>query len=482
MRKSADRWMKHWDFILLDLLCMLVCALISTVLVRGMHNPFSVPLFRFQLSVLMGAQMLVIAFFETYNRIVRRNVFEEIIAVFKFAFATVFGVLAFLFIFHSSQEVSRLEYGLTIVLYFILDIVLRQANKRRILAGSHDRADKRTLVLITSSEQVREAMRKLYDRSTVRGFDVTGIVLMDEGADPELFADLKIPVYVIGEEAILYICHNHVDEVFILQTDNMIFPRRVVDIMTEMGIDVNYSNTLMERYTEYHRLGQFDVVTTTIRSASAGELLLKRVMDIVGGVVGCLLTGIIFLFIAPAIYKQSPGPIFFAQERVGKNGKIFKMYKFRSMYMDAEQRKADLMAKNRIHDGLMFKIDDDPRIIGSEKKDKNGKPAGIGNFIRNTSLDEFPQFFNVLKGDMSMVGTRPPTKDEWVKYNYHHRIRMSAKPGITGMWQVSGRSQITDFNQVVALDRYYIEHWSLALDIKILFKTVSTVIKHDGAF
>ena len=129
----------------------------------------------------------------------------------------------------------------------------------------------------------------------------------------------------------------------------------------------------------------------------------------------------------------------------------------------------------------MFKMDDDPRIIGSEKKGRDGKPKGIGNFIRNTSLDEFPQFFNVLKGDMSLIGTRPPTVDEWNRYDPQHRIRMSAKPGITGMWQVSGRSKITDFEEVVALDRYYIEHWSLWLDLKILLKTVMVVLRHEGA-
>ena len=117
----------------------------------------------------------------------------------------------------------------------------------------------------------------------------------------------------------------------------------------------------------------------------------------------------------------------------------------------------------------------------SEKKDKYGRPKGIGNFIRNTSLDEFPQFYNVLKGDMSLVGTRPPTVDEWNHYDPHHRIRMSTKPGITGMWQVSGRSKITDFEQVVALDKMYIEHWSIWLDFRILAKTVQVVLKHEGA-
>ena len=149
--------------------------------------------------------------------------------------------------------------------------------------------------------------------------------------------------------------------------------------------------------------------------------------------------------------------------------------------MDAEERKKALMEQNKISDGMMFKMDDDPRIIGSEKKDKNGKPRGIGNFIRKTSLDEFPQFWNVLKGDMSLVGTRPPTLDEWEKYDLHHRVRMSIKPGITGLWQISGRSDITDFEEVVRLDREYIQNWSIWLDFKILFKTVGVVLRHEGA-
>ena len=149
--------------------------------------------------------------------------------------------------------------------------------------------------------------------------------------------------------------------------------------------------------------------------------------------------------------------------------------------MDAEERKKALMDQNKISDGMMFKMDDDPRIIGSEKKDKNGKPAGIGNFIRKTSIDEFPQFWNVLKGDMSLVGTRPPTLDEWAQYDPHHRVRMSIKPGITGLWQISGRSDITDFEEVVRLDREYIQNWSVWLDLKILFKTVGVVLRHEGA-
>lgn len=203
--------------------------------------------------------------------------------------------------------------------------------------------------------------------------------------------------------------------------------------------------------------------------------------DIICGALGCILTLVICIFIGPAIYIASPGPIFFSQERVGKNGKKFKMYKFRSMYLDAEERKAELMKDNKLGDGKMFKLDFDPRVIGNKVMPDGSHKAGIGEFIRKTSLDEFPQFFNVLKGDMSIVGTRPPLISETNLYEYQHFARLAIKPGITGMWQVSGRSEIIDFDEVVKLDKYYIENWNLGLDIKILIKTVLVVVCKKGA-
>ena len=151
------------------------------------------------------------------------------------------------------------------------------------------------------------------------------------------------------------------------------------------------------------------------------------------------------------------------------------------MYMDAEERKAELMKENRVQDGMMFKLDFDPRIIGSKKLPDGTIKKGVGNFIRDWSLDEFPQFLNVLKGDMSLVGTRPPTVDEWDKYELHHRARLATKPGLTGMWQVSGRSNITDFEEIVRLDADYIENWSLKLDLKIILKTFKVVFAKEGA-
>lgn len=195
---------------------------------------------------------------------------------------------------------------------------------------------------------------------------------------------------------------------------------------------------------------------------------IKRMMDIAGALVGSVMALIAMAVLAIPIKLESPGPLLFCQKRVGLNGRVFDFYKIRSMYVDAEERKKELMAKNKMS-GLMFKMDDDPRI------------TKIGKFIRKTSIDELPQFFNVLRGDMSLVGTRPPTLDEYEHYQSHHKRRLSMKPGITGLWQVSGRSNIEDFEEVVRLDVEYIDNWSIWADIKLLFRTVAVVFTGKGA-
>ena len=216
------------------------------------------------------------------------------------------------------------------------------------------------------------------------------------------------------------------------------------------------------------KMGALTVLSGNAQKVALGDAIAKRVLDIIGGIVGLILTGVFVIIVGPAIVIESPGPIFFSQTRIGKNGRRFKIYKFRSMYMDAEERKKELMEQNKMS-GLMFKMDDDPRI------------TKVGKFIRKTSIDEFPQFWNVLKGDMSLVGTRPPTEDEFKQYKARYKKRLSMKPGITGLWQVSGRSSITDFEDVVKLDVQYIENWSFGMDLKILVQTVLVVLKHDGA-
>ncbi|MBU4524197.1 MAG: sugar transferase [Desulfomicrobium sp.] len=201
---------------------------------------------------------------------------------------------------------------------------------------------------------------------------------------------------------------------------------------------------------------------------STSGLFYKRILDLFGGAVGFGIFLVMLPFVALAIRLDSPGPIFFRQTRVGRNNRHFELYKFRTMFADAEARKQELMCRNEMQ-GCMFKLKDDPRI------------TPVGRFLRKTSLDEFPQFINVLCGDMSLVGTRPPTPDEVGLYEPWQRRRISMKPGITGLWQVSGRNKINDFQDVVALDLAYIDGWRFMHDIEILFKTVRVVLARDGA-
>ena len=214
--------------------------------------------------------------------------------------------------------------------------------------------------------------------------------------------------------------------------------------------------------------GDYSVLTYSRFQSSYKRLIIKRLTDIVGGLVGLIITLILTPFIAIAIKVDSPGPVFFSQTRIGRNGRRFKIYKFRSMYIDAEERKKELEKENEMS-GLMFKMTNDPRV------------TKVGEFIRKTSLDELPQFWNIVKGDMSLVGTRPPTEDEFNEYNQYYRRRISMTPGLTGLWQVSGRSDIEDFDEVVQLDLRYIDHWSLTLDLKIILQTIAVVFKGRGA-
>lgn len=206
--------------------------------------------------------------------------------------------------------------------------------------------------------------------------------------------------------------------------------------------------------------------TPSERAGQIAQSRLKRALDIFGSLVGLSFVAILLVPIAVAIKLDSPGPIFFRQTRVGLNGKCFSIWKFRSMVTDAERLKASV--KNQAQ-GCFFKNDNDPRV------------TRVGAFLRKTSLDEFPQFLNVLTGDMSLVGTRPPTVDEVEQYQPHHWRRLHVKPGLTGEWQVNGRSKVRDFEDVVALDIAYQNKWSFFYDLQIIFKTVLVVINKDGA-
>ncbi len=260
--------------------------------------------------------------------------------------------------------------------------------------------------------------------------------------------------------------HNVIDEIYFALDRHD--PERPFPIDTYLDIAEQAGKTskIILNINEYRhsscdfaRLADFPLVVLHPVTLDPDQILIKRLVDIAGALVGMALNAVLFPFLALAIKLDSPGPIFFTQQRVGENGRLFSLYKYRSMNVDAEERKKELADQNEL-DGAVFKMSNDPRV------------TRVGRLLRKLSLDELPQFWNVLKGEMSLVGTRPPTPAEVAEYQLQHYRRLSIKPGLTGMWQVSGRNQITDFDQIVALDTRYIDQWSLWLDFKIIFKTV----------
>ena len=225
---------------------------------------------------------------------------------------------------------------------------------------------------------------------------------------------------------------------------------------------------LLKGKIEVGQLGELGSIVFRDVVMTGWQRYAKRGMDLIGSVFGLIVTSPLFAGIALAIKIDSPGPVFFVQERVGKNGRIFRMLKFRSMFEDAEERLEELLDENEA-EGALFKMTNDPRI------------TRVGKFLRRYSLDEFPQILNVIRGDMSLVGPRPPLQREIEEYEGWQLKRVDTVPGMTGLWQVSGRSDLP-FEEMVRIDIYYIEHWSLWLDIKILLKTIPAVISGRGAY
>ena len=267
----------------------------------------------------------------------------------------------------------------------------------------------------------------------------------------------------------------NIDQVYIMQKRerDIVVIQQYIDLCIQMGVTCRVVVDIYRRRKSYSynsSVGTYPVITYHTISLNNWELLVKRIFDIIFSVLAIIITSPVMLLTVVAIKLDSPGPALFKQVRVGKNGRHFKIWKFRSMYVDAEEMKHKLLSQNEVKDGMMFKMKNDPRI------------TRVGRVIRKLSIDELPQFFNVLSGSMSFVGTRPPTLDEVEKYQTNQWRRISIKPGITGMWQVSGRSNIKDFNEVVRLDVEYIDSWNLLLDLKLLLKTVSVVFAHTDSY
>lgn len=480
-RKRAGGWLKHVDFIALDALCLQMAFMLAYAVRMGPSSPYGDETYRGMGAVLLLANLTVVLLTGAFSGVLKRGRYEELGATLKQALFIEAALAAYVFAAQKSEGYSRFVVYLTGILYACISYYARCLWKG-ILSRRRTAAERRSLIIVTEEDLAEGLVKEAMD-DDLNQFLVTGLAILDKDMRGQTIAG--VPVVAKGNDVAEAVCGSWVDEALVVLPRERPYPEELAERLASMGVVVHVSVFRAEEQggmkQSVGHVGAHTVLTTSMSTATLAQQLAKRSLDIIGGMIGCLMTGILFLFLAPAILITDPGPVFFTQKRVGMNGKQFKIYKFRSMYMDAEERKKELMERNRHSDGLMFKMEADPRIIGSKVLSDGTVKKGLGNFIRDWSLDEFPQFFNVLKGDMSLVGTRPPTLDEWERYEPHHRARLAMRPGITGLWQVSGRSKITDFEEVVKLDTKYIIEWSMGLDFRILLKTVRVVFGKDGA-
>ncbi|MDO5541570.1 MAG: sugar transferase [Eubacteriales bacterium] len=450
-----------------DLICILLSYAASLFIRFG--SVFSVPQIHPTLLIVQAAVYITICYtLDIYQGIYQRGYYKELKNVVEINLILAAVTLTVLFFTKKGTEYSRSVciwfFALNILFIYINRLVI----KKWVLPKFRHGSSSQKIMVVSTRERAPEVIDRLI-REKDGSYYISSAAVID--ADERGTVLQGVPVCACREDMYESALRNVVDAVVV---DLPYDTRGLSDILEKfesMGVTIY---VLLDEAIfgmsnmEIDQVGCYIAATSQIVHMNTRQMIAKRFMDILGGLVGVILTGILTLFLGPAIKLESKGPIFFSQDRVGKNGRIFKIYKFRSMCNDAETKKKELEKQNKMQ-GLMFKIDDDPRI------------TRVGKFIRKTSLDEFPQFWNVLKGDMSLVGTRPPTLDEFWQYELHHKKRLSMKPGITGLWQISGRSDITDFEEVVKLDAKYIEEWNFGLDIKILLKTVGMIFTGEGA-
>lgn len=417
------------------------------------------------------------------NEFLKRGHLIEFFSVTKYNACLSVGGASILFLVKFAEDYSRLMFVYFIVINELLTYVLHVLLKKYLRKHYKDEKNQTKLLVICEEDYAEDLCRQLKEKMAV-GYFIEGVVLWrKENSSKELPKELCIerkkgesplvlPVFGSESDYPEKVKLLALDEVFLyLPNQTKTVVKEIIDTFKIMGVTSHYSIDVADLYTNVSSvdtMAGFTVVSYSMNQVDYNKRMLKRMMDIAGAFIGCIITILVTPFVAAAIKLESKGPVLFKQKRVGRNGRVFHIYKFRSMYIDAEERKKELEAQNEMS-GLMFKMEHDPRI------------TKVGSFLRKTSIDELPQFFNILKGDMSLVGTRPPTVDEYEKYNFHYKRRLSMTPGLTGMWQVNGRSEITNFDDVVKFDLEYIDNWSLTLDIKILFQTIGVVLFRKGS-
>ena len=457
---------------LLDILCIAVAVPAAywtrdllPVNTRGSLVPLSDywPFLVFSMLLWIGATW----FFQVYESFRTRSVWPEIGRITKALVAVALVQVAAIFFLRLAEDVSRLFFGTFFVLAFALIVgnraILRQIARSARRSGHNTRV----FAVVGSGDLAHDVVATVADHPEW-GLQFAGHVLLDEGGRASAPSELVLgSVSQLGQ----ILDDNVIDEViFAVPRERLSSVEGAFRLCQEQGAGARVCLDLFDVGGAHVALGELDgLPMLSFNRAPTDEvaLLFKRAFDVVSSAIALALFSPVLVAAAVAVKLESPGPVFFRQTRVGKNGRPFTMLKFRSMHIDAEARLDSLRALNEVS-GPVFKMKNDPRV------------TRVGSFMRRTSLDELPQFLNVLAGEMSIVGPRPPVPAEVRQYQRWQRRRLSVKPGITCTWQVSGRSDIS-FDQWMELDLAYIDTWSLWQDVRICLRTVPAVLLSRGA-
>ena len=476
--QTKNQWYKHLDFFVIDFVFTMAAYFVAVLIRLHQISAEFIEIYWEMALALIPIILLIELGTNPHRNIERRPLFREFYSSLEYVSEATIFLLLVQYLLQVGAEFSRGAFIYFWIFGTALVFAARSILKRirgRIQAARSRQAG---IILVVDGDNPEETVA-YFRAHGEKQYNISAVAVLH--ADEAVTEQTKEAIAVASgdpeklvltdtEELFTY-AENHSACEILLSISDVAIEQQIIREMLLMGITshVNLNRDFEGMpHMQVETLADQLVITSSIQPFSPFQRAVKRLVDILGALIGLLITFLMMLIIGPIIRIQSHGSVFFSQIRVGKNGKKFKMYKFRSMYVDAEKRKAELMKQNEMS-GPIFKIADDPRIIP------------IGKFIRKFSIDELPQFWNVLIGNMSLVGTRPPTVDEWEQYTAHHKARLAIKPGITGLWQVSGRNEITDFEKIVALDLRYIQDWSLLEDARIVLKTVGVVFGAVGA-
>ena len=458
-----------------DQVALAFSLFVTVALAKGVTTWIQVPVvFRREYPLIESLALIgmLISWTFVYNRFVKYDtnrfvsLFKQIYTHAKAGTTTAFLLLLAGVIF-DFETLGLKSIAIFWALNLILGISARIGVRLLLLATRNVESAKRNVLIVGTDAKTTELSQEIANNPEL-GYRIIGYIAEDEEhASP---ATLPVLGSLLDLEAILE--KEQIDEILIALPfqENVQEIFRIIQLGHDLGIVVRYT-TKSEQTSILKALRietyEGDYVVTFFRESQILQLLLKRVMDVLGSATLLVLLSPLLIFVAIAVKLDTKGPIFFAQERAGMNKRRFKLLKFRSMVVNAEELKAALADQNEV-DGPVFKIKKDPRI------------TRVGRFIRKTSIDELPQLWNALVGDISLVGPRPPLFSEVEQYEWLFRKRISIKPGITCLWQVSGRNELS-FEEWMELDKQYIENWSIWLDIKILLMTIPTVLLGRGA-